>query len=46
MTYSKPELLATETALVAIRGSEKNFTGGDGVDPDLLSIPAAYEVDE
>jgi hypothetical protein len=45
MTYSKPELLAAEAALEAIRGQLKDFGPGDSQDPTQVTI-AAYEVDE
>jgi len=44
MTYSKPELLATEAALDAIRGGLK-VEGQYDSDPSTTVI-AAYEVDE
>lgn len=46
MTYSKPELLAAEAALEAIRGAGKIGFPPEGTDQDLMSVVPAYEVDE
>jgi len=46
MTYSKPELFATETALDAIRGGKQPVLGADSDQSILYTEPAAYEVDE
>ncbi len=46
MTYSKPELLATEAALAAICGAPKSIGSLDSDIPPDVSPGAAYEVDE
>jgi hypothetical protein len=44
MTYSKPELLAAEVALDAIRGAKES--GNQDSIPDFPTLVAAYDVDE
>jgi len=45
MTYSKPELLATEAALDAIRGNKQEIPAVDDGSTFYTLVPA-YEVDE
>lgn len=46
MRYSKPELLHTEAALNAIRGTLKEFTDIEDAVPEFPGSLPAYEVDE
>lgn len=47
MRYTKPELLAAEVALSAIRGEYKtDVSVPDAENPDFPSTNGAYEVDE
>jgi len=46
MTYAKPELLATEAALDAIRGAKGFLAQDSDVTIDQYTNSPAYEVDE
>jgi len=45
MKYSKPQIVASADAVVAIQGSPKDLSAQDSNGSDLQSI-AAYEADE